>query len=69
MWRIAITKIGLITPLGKTWGVFCQNILTRDPAIKYTNLSMGGKSDWITPLARITDFEVIRNMPDCKIEP
>lgn len=68
MRRIAITGIGLITPLGKTWDEFCDNTLAGRSAIKPVTLNMDGKPALTLPLAQVADFDAARDVPNCKID-
>lgn len=68
MHRIAITGIGLVTALGKTWDGFAENVTSGRSAIVPTTLTMDGKPDLTLPLALISDFDAKRDVPNCKID-
>ncbi len=67
MGRVAITGVGLVTPLGKTWGAFCDSIELGISAIKPKTFSLEGLPDLTLPVAAVEDFEAERDLENAKI--
>jgi nodulation protein E len=67
MHRVAITGIGLITPLGRTWDSFGANVRNGVSAIAPKTFTLDGFADLVLPVAAIDDFDPARDLPNTKI--
>lgn len=64
--RVVITGVGLITPLGRQFDVFSENVVKGRSAIHTCELSDRHRPVLSVPLARIDDFDPTKDLPGAK---
>lgn len=64
--RVVITGVGLITPLGRRFDVFSENVVNGRSAIRTCELSDRNRPILSVPLARIDDFDPSKDLPNAK---
>lgn len=66
MARVAVTGVGLVTPLGMTWQVFSDNVVNGRGVIAPATLRFESRSDVQLPLATIPEFNCAKELPNFK---
>ncbi|WP_284262148.1 beta-ketoacyl-[acyl-carrier-protein] synthase family protein [Roseicyclus amphidinii] len=66
MRRVAITGIGLVTPLGKDWNAFCEALASGRSAIQPTLFSQENMADLTLPAAMVEEFDPRVDVPGVK---
>ncbi len=68
MARVAVTGIGLITPLGHDWQEFGKQVAAGNSAIVRQRYSLEGFPDIELPVAPVTGFDAATDIPNCKVK-
>lgn len=67
MRRVAITGVGVVTPLGRDWETFASNVRNGVCAIQRRTYHLEGFEGLTVPVAPVVDFDAKRDLPNCKV--